>query len=112
MDNKEEIKYITPSELISHGYLQEANRQFFHPLGLALEVNRIEGVWKESLRIQDWRDDPEGVIFEPDVIDKTKMDNILSELKKRVSVRMRLLGNVVQPLKIRPWLLHKLPTEE
>lgn len=111
MTEKEEINYVSPSELIIKGYLQEANRQFFHPLGLALEVNRSKGVWQESLHIQDWRDDPEGVIFAPDVIDKEKMDNILSERQKRESFRRGLLGNVVQPLQIRPWLSPKISEE-
>lgn len=39
--------YIPIEELREGGYVQEANRQFFHPLGLALEVR--EGFTKESI---------------------------------------------------------------
>jgi hypothetical protein len=62
-------KYIDPEEFGKLGFLQEANRQFFHPHGLALEIicddgggaNEypnavIGGVW-------DYRDDPEGMMF-------------------------------------------------
>jgi hypothetical protein len=34
-------KYITMSEFQGEGFLLEANRQFFHPHGLALEINRV-----------------------------------------------------------------------
>jgi len=57
------IKRIDIKEFREAGYLQEANRQFFHPLGLALEVvisddgtEKIGGIW-------DYRDDPEGIVF-------------------------------------------------
>lgn len=61
------IKRIDIREFRERGYLQEANRRFFHPLGLALEVIvpepddedqtwRLGGVW-------DYRDDPEGMMF-------------------------------------------------
>lgn len=51
-------------EFVGEGYLQEANRQFFHPLGLALEVQAddltgayyLSGVW-------DYRKDPDGIYF-------------------------------------------------
>jgi hypothetical protein len=32
------IKYIDLDEFMEEGFLQEANRKFFHPLGLALQV--------------------------------------------------------------------------
>lgn len=32
------IKYLDLREFLDGGFLQEANRQFFHPLGLALEI--------------------------------------------------------------------------
>ena len=35
----EEIKYMDIKEFVEKGYLQEANREFFHPLGLALVVS-------------------------------------------------------------------------
>ena len=59
------IKRMDIKEFQNRGYLQEANRLFFHPLGLALEVIindedgsvRLGGIW-------DSRDDPEGIMFD------------------------------------------------
>lgn len=60
----DEIKRIPIKEFRALGFLQEANRQFFHPHGLALEVvvdtdtgdERLGGVW-------DYRDEPGGVLY-------------------------------------------------
>lgn len=60
----DEIKRISIKEFRALGFLQEANRQFFHPHGLALEVviddetgeERLGGIW-------DYRDDPEGILY-------------------------------------------------
>ena len=58
------MKRIGIKEFKEEGYLQEANRRFFHPLGLALEVIIdkdggvvLGGIW-------DSRDDPEGILFD------------------------------------------------
>ena len=75
------------------GYLQEANRRFFHPLGLALEVEvddetgefRLGGVW-------DYRDDPEGVLFSPGIIDPNKAMKVGAEMLRKKDVRSRLEG--------------------
>lgn len=90
-------KYIDIKEFVSEGFLQEANRQFFHPLGLALEVMVdddgnyfISGVW-------DHRDDPEGIIFSTD-IDTNKAYNVSFEHSKHVREREELMGWAVQPL--------------
>ena len=48
MSVAEDVKYIDIKEFVSNGFLQEANRQFFHPLGLALEV-RVNGDGEEHL---------------------------------------------------------------
>ncbi len=68
----EKVKRIDIKEFRDKGFLQEANRQFFHPLGLALEViidddtgevTSLGGVW-------DYRDDPEGMFFGKDLLKK------------------------------------------
>jgi len=60
-----EIHYMSVAEFRREGYLQELNRLFLHPLGLALETvieegagnrERFGGVW-------DYRNDPEGIRF-------------------------------------------------
>ena len=57
------IKYFSLKNFLKKGYLQEVNRKFFHPLGLAMEVvqnddgsYQLGGVW-------DYRKDPEGIWF-------------------------------------------------
>ncbi len=56
----EEIKRIDIKEFREAGYLQEANRRFFHPLGLALEITRHEDGTETLSGVWDYRDDPEG----------------------------------------------------
>jgi len=59
----EENKKMNIAEFREKGYLQELNRRFLHPLGLALEITmdgdneRISGVW-------DHRNDKEGIFFD------------------------------------------------
>ena len=60
----DDINYMDPKEFLDEGFLQEANRQFFHPLGLALEVYENEDGTVTLSGIWDYRDDPEGMIFE------------------------------------------------
>lgn len=61
-DNK--VKYMDIKEFRRDGYLQEINRRFLHPLGLAMEVaidddgtERLGGIW-------DYRDDLEGIYYD------------------------------------------------
>lgn len=92
------IDRVDIGELRAGGYIQEVNRRFFHPLGMALEVivdvdgeEKLGGVW-------DYRDDPEGMIFEeeylatPEAVERAV--RIGSELNRRKS----LLGFSVQPI--------------
>ena len=60
----EDIKQLDWNEFVNEGFLQEANRQFFHPLGLALEVEiDDDGNAVGISRIWDYRDDAEGMLF-------------------------------------------------
>lgn len=58
------IKRIDIKEFKEKGFLQEVNRLFFHPLGLALEVstNAEDGTTSLS-SVWDYRDDPDGMRF-------------------------------------------------
>lgn len=93
------IKYMNIQEFMDFGYLQEANRQFFHPLGLALEVSKdsdtgkvwISGVW-------DYRGDPEGMAFGDGMIDGGKAINIIGEQARRSGIRQQHFGYNVQPI--------------
>lgn len=73
----EEIKRIDLNEFKNEGFLQEVNRLFFHPLGLALEVivdedgnvEKLGGVW-------DYRDDPEGMFFTNNSLSTDKIERV------------------------------------
>ncbi len=91
-----EIKKIAIAEFRKLGYLQELNRQFLHPLGLALEivveddgVERLGGVW-------DCRGDPEGFLY--DEFDSEKAKSIEEIQRKRARCRFGLFGFVIQPI--------------
>jgi len=97
------MKYIDVNEFIEEGYLQELNRRFLHPLGLALtvaadaddETGEITSPWRIS-GVQDVRDDPEGMIFDP--LDPAKTHNIERLEEERRTPRVDALGFWIQPL--------------
>lgn len=96
-----DIKYMDLSEFRGAGYLQEVNRTFFHPLGLALEMVEGDdgnlvfgGVW-------DYRDDPEGMAFGDGMIDPEKYERISEEYQRRVKARRSTFGSVVQSIPVR-----------
>lgn len=98
-----EIKRITPKEFRDQGYLQDVNRRYFHPLGMALEViidddGKVEfgGVW-------DFRDDPEGIMFHHEDWTREKVDvdrsiEIKADRANKRAARLKNLGYVIQPL--------------
>lgn len=93
------IKKIDIKEFRENGYLQEVNRRFLHPLGLALEVfidddgnEKLGGIW-------DYREDKEGIYYDlanSDIDRKTKFKNnksfIDNEFDRRLKLRERILG--------------------
>jgi hypothetical protein len=94
------MKYIDIKEFREKGFLQEANRLFFHPFGLALEiiqdddgVERLGGIW-------DYRDDPEGMIFDDlsKDINKEKADYIHKLAEDKGTYRTVHYGWRVQPI--------------
>lgn len=93
----DEPKKMSIAEFREQGYLQELNRQFLHPLGLALEVvregdgtERLGGVW-------DYRDDPEGMIYGPNMIDAGKTQTIFERARNMAVTRKEKLGFFIQP---------------
>ncbi len=90
----QDIKRIDIAELRSLGVLHELNRLFLHPLGLALEV-RIDEDGKESLGgVWDYREDPEGILF--DTIDMDKIMSMQSLAVEQHRRRKEALGFVIQ----------------
>lgn len=93
----DDVKRIDIGEFRSEGYLQELNRRFLHPLGLALEVvveddgtERLGGVW-------DYRDDPEGIWYDG-TADREKAERVSRLLAERAGRREEALGFLVEPL--------------
>jgi len=95
-----DIKRINIKEFREFGYLQEVNRLFFHPLGLALEIEidddgneRLGGVW-------DYRDDPEGIAYCEDLVNSPdfalKVQAVQEEFKKKIPHRRKKLGYIIQ----------------
>ena len=63
-----EPKKMDIKEFRTFGYLQEANRLFFHPLGLALEISINDDGSEYLSGIWDYRDDPEGMLYDKSTI--------------------------------------------
>ncbi len=95
------IKHIDIKEFRERGYLQEANRQFFHPLGLALEITVDDDTGEETLSgVWDYRDDPEGIVFggpNDYGLDQAKA-LWLRLVEAHEAARRKMFGQVVQPL--------------
>lgn len=98
--NPETPTWLSPQELKESGLLQEVNRQFFHPLGLALAVGHDDETGEWTLAgIHDGRDDPEGYMF--DELDDQAVERghaIVAEQMQRMVIRRERLGYGVQPL--------------
>jgi hypothetical protein len=91
---RDAVRYIDPEELRRQGYLQEVNRRFFHPLGLALELRVEHGRAVAVSGIWDYRDDPEGIVF--GAVDADKVANIDRLLQEREEPRRQALGFFIQ----------------
>lgn len=99
------MKKIDIKEFRKKGYLQELNRQFLHPLGLALEV-KIDDDSNEKLGgIQDSREDPEGFIYDFTNFDakhieifKKNAEFIEDQFENCKNYRMTNLGFDIEPI--------------
>jgi len=101
----QEIKRMDIKEFRRKGYLQEINRMFLHPLGLALEINlNVDG--SETLGgIWDYREDKEGIYFDVANSDeerlewfKEKAQFVKDEFLNRYDDREDKLGWVIEPV--------------
>ncbi len=91
-------KEINLKEFRDFGYLQEVNRRFFHPLGLALIMDcEGEDESQARLAIQDFRHLNEGHRFPESLISIQKAERIQDELDMRKNYRTQALGWAEQP---------------
>lgn len=97
VDVLDDIKRMDVAEFVEQGYLQELNRRFLHPFGLAIEVvvdfnGRpvcLGGVW-------DYRDDPEGIMSGD--LDRQRAVNVFHIEEERKPERINRLGYWIQPI--------------
>lgn len=101
-----DIKRINIKEFREKGYLQEVNRKFLHPLGLALEIvidndngtEKLGGIW-------DYREKKEGIYFDisnSDLERKTRFNKnkrfVENEMNERCKSRKEILGFDIEPV--------------
>lgn len=91
------MKSLDWQTLRDEGYLQEVNRTFFHPLGLALAI-RLDNDGKAEILILDCRDDPEGFRFTDGDDLKEKASRIRDIFVARRPSRVGALGYWEQPI--------------
>jgi len=98
-----EIKRIPIDEFQKRGYLQELNRRFLHPLGMALEVAVADDGTVTLGGIWDYRDDPEGIYFDTS---EAKLNGraaaVAEEWASKEAPRRAALGYMVQPAGLAP----------
>lgn len=92
------MKEMSVAEFRELGLLQEVNRRLLHPLGLALEVVVMGYGGERFGRIWDFRDDPEGIVFEVEHEMNARAVLVALEWERRRLSRVEALGFMVQPL--------------
>ena len=93
----DDIQRMDIKEFREFGLLQEVNRLFFHPRGLALEVVIDEETGEETLGgVWDYREDPEGVYF-TDGANESKALAVAALGADKEEARKAALGYVIQP---------------
>ena len=88
------VKRADIKELREMGLIHELNRLFLHPMGLAIEVNILDNGEEKLGGIWDYRDDPEGVLFNK--LDKKKIANIKKFREEKLEKRKEILGYDIQ----------------
>lgn len=94
-----EIKRMEIKEFRELGLLQEVNRLFLHPMGLALETitnSNSEGS-ERFCRIRDNRNNPEGMMFADNIIDLEKVKRVKALFEAHRGVRLERFSWHVQP---------------
>jgi len=97
--DEQQPKRMDLQEFKDGGFLQEVNRQFFHPLGLALEVYEKDGEVVKLGGIWDYREHEEGILF--DIANRSEEEQeqfknryleTVKEMKKHAAARVKMFG--------------------
>ncbi len=95
------IKKMDIDEFYKEGYVQELNRQFLHPLGLALYISTDDASSEIKVGVLDDRADPEGIRFSDEIVTaesyKAKANFIKEQQDVRAAARLEALGYIIQP---------------
>lgn len=101
-----DLKAMNIAEFREKGYLQEINRRFLHPLGLALVTECEEDGQTKIIGVWDSRDDPEGITFGLEGTTEERLNRftenekfITNELVKRLEYRRNNLGFEIEPIR-------------
>lgn len=103
-EKPQEIQTMSMKKFRKLGFLQELNRQFLHPMGLAIGFNcdydeeKDEWIPNGGITIQDYREDKEGIRFASGLLDKEKAESVEELQEKKHEERKEELGYVVQPV--------------
>ena len=88
-------QYMNAQDFREEGFLQEVNRQFFHPLGLALAVYVDDEGFDDCFSVSIWdaRDDPEGWFFAEHELSQEKADKVETLMESKRVTRNIILGH-------------------
>lgn len=89
----EGVNYVNIKDFVDNGLLMEANRLFFHPLGLALTVEKNE---KGEMFIKgiQYTDNPQGFVFLK--LNRKKLQKAKKYRRERLNKRKEALGFTIQ----------------
>ena len=87
------IKHMDIKEFREIGLLQEVNRLFFHPRGVALEVVISDNGTESLGGIWDSRNDPEGMLFDVNMIEEDKIKRVEAMLERHVATRQDMFNS-------------------
>lgn len=93
------MQYLDIKVFVNLGILQELNRCFLHPMGLALVVKMdddgdytLDGIW-------DARDDPDGIMFSNELqLKQSSADYVSKMVNDKLAARVKLCGASIQPI--------------
>ncbi len=95
------IPKLSVQQFVEMGLLQEVNRLFFHPRGLALTV-RVEQGQHRLGDIWDGRSDPEGFGYSRETLATPeaaeKAEAVAELMEPHATARQQSFGGLVQPL--------------